>query len=112
MSNQQLQSLSFGAIDRPEPSFGEPPCNRLVACAILGHRHPPRLFIPRSNPYRELCARKGRFGRPVDLFVLLHISHCPERVPHFFRRCSERIGVALSHYISWDSRSMLPNKDR
>jgi hypothetical protein len=44
-----------------------------------------------SNPYRELCARKGQLGRPVDLFVLLHISHCPEGVKQAPGRLVESI---------------------
>jgi hypothetical protein len=75
----------------PELSCGEPPRNRLVACAILGHCHPPRLLFPVQNPYRELCARKGRLGRPFDLFVLLHISHCPEGVKQAPGRLVESI---------------------
>jgi hypothetical protein len=58
----------------PEPSFGKPPRNRLVACAILGHRHPPLLYSPLKS-LSGIGAREGQLRRSVDLFVLLHISH-------------------------------------
>ncbi|HEX4237589.1 MAG TPA: hypothetical protein VHZ64_06575, partial [Xanthobacteraceae bacterium] len=47
---------------------------------------------PSINPHRELCARKGQLGRPVDLFVLLHIGH--------FQRCIKQAAKA-SRWSIW-----------
>jgi hypothetical protein len=62
---KQLRRQLFGALVEiskfsPEPPFGEPPRNRLIASAILGHRHPPRPLFPSAKSFRELCTRKGQ----------------------------------------------------
>ncbi len=45
----------------PEPSFGEPPRNRLIACAILRHRHP-RLVFPLAKSLSRIVYARGPIG--------------------------------------------------
>jgi hypothetical protein len=63
----------------PEPSFGEPPRNRLIACAILRHRHP-RLVFPSVRSLSRIVYARGpirvasRFVCPVAYQPLSRVA--------------------------------------
>jgi hypothetical protein len=58
---KQLRRQLFGALVEiskfsPEPPFGEPPRNRLIASAILRHSHPPRSLFPSAKSLSRIVS--------------------------------------------------------